>query len=457
MTMKPKILAVFLFFSICFGANSQNQSITLKFTAENNVEHIALNSILIENLTRGGEMQLNYPDTVVTFDFNVGISENPINSESVFKLSQNEPNPFESDTRFSIDLYANELIQIKISDITGKILVNSEYSLNRGLHNFEFSSGRGNIYFLTVRNNVYSKTIKMITISNENTCATECRLKHSSINQITAINKNTLGSMSFEFFPGDILQYTGTSVLGNQTFYDTPLADNTYTFVYGNVTPCPGIPTVSDIDGNIYNTVLVGNRCWMHENLKTTTYSNGTAIPNINSNGEWTSLTSGAFVWYDNNEAFKNIYGGLYNWFATTNDNGLCPEGWHVPTYEDWMELIFFMGGMESPYGNELKSCRQENSPLAGSCNTSNHPRWKEDTYSGNYGTDQYGFSGLPAGVRNYYGSFFSMGDLALWWSQNEGEYDGGIGVRLHFYEGLIEMPETDKQNGQSVRCLKDQ
>ncbi len=455
--MKPKILAVFLFLSICFGANSQNQSITLKFTAENNVEHVALNSILIENLTRGGEMQLNYPDTVVTFDFNVGISENTIHSESVFKLSQNEPNPFESTTRFSIDLLADELIHVQISDITGKILVSSEYSLSRGLHNFEFSSESANIYFLTVRNNVCSKTIKMFDAGICNRASPKWRLDYNSGKQGSEMNKNTLHSKSFEFLPGDILQYTGTSAIGNRTFYDTPLSDNTYTFVYGNVTPCPGMPTVTDIDGNIYNTVLVGNQCWMHENLKTTTYNNGTAIPNVTSNGEWTSLTSGAFVWYDNNESWKNIYGGLYNWFATTDDDGLCPEGWHVPTYDDWMELIFFMGGMESPYGNELKSCRQENSPLGGSCNTSNHPRWKEDTYSGNYGTDTYGFSTLPAGVRNYYGSFFSMGDLSLYWSQNEGEYDGGIGVRLHFYEGLIEMPETDKQNGQSVRCIKDQ
>ena len=111
----------------------------------------------------------------------------------------------------------------------------------------------------------------------------------------------------------------------------------------------------------------------MKENLKTTTYRNGTAIPNVTDENAWINLTTGAYVWYDNNISWKDLYGALYNWFATVDTNGLCPTGWHVPTDYEWTSLTDFIGGTGEPHGNELKSCRQDNSPLGGGCNQASH------------------------------------------------------------------------------------
>jgi uncharacterized protein (TIGR02145 family) len=217
-----------------------------------------------------------------------------------------------------------------------------------------------------------------------------------------------------------------------------------------------GSSTVTDIEGNVYNTVLIGDQCWMKENLKTTTYSNGSPIPNVADSGAWMNLTSGAYVWYDNNISWKDSYGALYNWFATVDVNGLCPTGWHVPTNDEWTALTDYIGGTGEPHGNELKSCRQVNSPLGGDCNTTEHPRWDEDTNYGNYGTDDYGFSGLPGGFRNFNGSFSSIGFTGYWWSSTETLSIAAWTRRLNYYSGYVFMGNLYGQHGFSVRCLRD-
>jgi uncharacterized protein (TIGR02145 family) len=193
----------------------------------------------------------------------------------------------------------------------------------------------------------------------------------------------------------------------------------------------------------------------MKENLKTTTYSNGTSIPNIMDESAWSSLTSGAYCWYNNDIEWKDSYGALYNWFATVDDNGLCPTGWHVPTHDEWTALTDFIGGSGPPHGNELKSCRQVNSPPGGDCNTSEHPRW--DYYNNSiYGTDDYGFSGLPGGFRNPTGGFNGIGLYGIWWSSTEGSADSAWYRALLYNYGLMNKEYLDKRLGYSVRCLRD-
>lgn len=191
----------------------------------------------------------------------------------------------------------------------------------------------------------------------------------------------------------------------------------------------------------------------MKENLKTTTYQNGTAIPNVTDNNAWSNLTSGAYAWSNNIISRKDKYGALYNWYAVIDPNGLCPMGWHVPTTDEWTELTDYIGGANSPHGNILKSCRQVNSPLGGSCSTSKHPRW--DEHGTNYGTDDYGFSGLPGGFRYLSGTFYGLGP-GFWWSSTETLSDYAWSRYLYNGYGFIGVYYYDKRRGFSVRCLKD-
>jgi len=236
----------------------------------------------------------------------------------------------------------------------------------------------------------------------------------------------------------------------------------------GNYVILPGVsPTIpfkvcgdvlTDIDWNAYNTVQIVTQCWMKENLKTTTYNNGTPILYVTNGTHWANLSSGAYSWKSNDITFKDKYGALYNWYAVDDPNGLCPEGWHVPSDSDWTTLTDYIGGTGPPHGNELKSCRQVNSPLAGNCNTTEHPRWDEDTQNGNYGTDDYGFSGLPGGTRSHLNGVFSLyGERGYWWTSTTTSVGTTVWTRALIYEySIVSLSNSHKNNGSSVRCLQD-
>ncbi|MBI5010148.1 MAG: fibrobacter succinogenes major paralogous domain-containing protein, partial [Bacteroidia bacterium] len=111
---------------------------------------------------------------------------------------------------------------------------------------------------------------------------------------------------------------------------------------------------VSDIDGNVYQTVTIGTQVWMKENLKTTKLNDGIALPNVIDNAAWAALTTTGYCWYNNDATtYKSTYGALYNWYAV-NTGKLCPIGWHVPSDDEWTLLTTFRGGY-SVAGGKLK------------------------------------------------------------------------------------------------------
>lgn len=208
---------------------------------------------------------------------------------------------------------------------------------------------------------------------------------------------------------------------------------------------------VTDIDGNIYSTVIIGEQEWMAENLKTTSYNNGAPIDYPGDNNiAWRDNTGGAYAWYDNDPVNGETYGALYNWYAVINPNGLCPDGWRMPDHEDWLALTEFAGGQ---FGNKLKSRRQVDSPFGGEYDTMEHPRW--ETFSTNYGTDDFGFGALPGGNRHASGVFVTIGANALFWSSSEISEEAGHGWYIyHGYYG-VDRGYGDKRTGFSVRCIR--
>ena len=111
--------------------------------------------------------------------------------------------------------------------------------------------------------------------------------------------------------------------------------------------------TITDIDGNSYRTVIIGEQEWMGENLKVTRFNDGKEIPYVPEMDEWTRVTGPAYSWYDNDISNKDTYGALYNWFAVSSGK-LCPAGWRIPDDSDWEVLTDFLGGL-SVAGGKLK------------------------------------------------------------------------------------------------------
>ena len=203
----------------------------------------------------------------------------------------------------------------------------------------------------------------------------------------------------------------------------------------------PG-PNISDSEGNTYKTVTIGTQQWMAENLKVSKYSDGTTIPNITDNTQWSNLTTGAWSYYNNDAANNAKYGKLYNWYAvskTTNGNkNVCPTGWHVPTDAEWTVLTDYLGG-DGIAGGKMKEVGTTswNSPNTDATNTSL-------------------FTGLPGGYRDYNGYCSTIGYFGYWWSSTEYDADDAWNRYLSNYHGDANRNNFNKFLGLSVRCLRD-
>jgi len=211
-----------------------------------------------------------------------------------------------------------------------------------------------------------------------------------------------------------------------------------------NPNACPGTPTVTDADGNVYNTVLIGNQCWMKENLKTTKYRNGTSIdyPGADNNA-WQNNTTGAYAGYNNDISWKDIYGALYNWHAVNNANGLCPTGWHVPTDAEFTAMTNHLGGT-SVAGGKMKSTRTVPDP---------HPRWNSPNTGA---TNESNWSAFPGGYRSTSGSFDDIGDFGNFWSSTEYSTTTAWYRYLYYNVADVNRDYSPKGYGFSVRCLRD-
>ncbi len=218
---------------------------------------------------------------------------------------------------------------------------------------------------------------------------------------------------------------------------------------------------VTDIDGNEYVTVIIGKQEWMAENLRVSRYNNGDAIPTGLSNTDWWTTTQGGYAIYDNEENLLTGYGKLYNWYAVADPRGLCPEGWHVPTDDDWTEMLNYVIGQGYPNvdnnpngtGSALRSCRQIDSPLGGDCDTSEHPRW--DQWHNNQGFDAFGFSGLPGGTRYHQGGYYALGNYAFWWSSEESSSEEAWQWNCFLLNSNVRRNSSDKSDGYSIRCVR--
>jgi uncharacterized protein (TIGR02145 family) len=202
---------------------------------------------------------------------------------------------------------------------------------------------------------------------------------------------------------------------------------------------------LTDIEGNSYKVVKIGNQVWMAENLKTSKYSDGTPIPNVVDNHQWSNLTTGAWAYYNNDAAYNAKYGKLYNWYVvskTTNGNkNVCPTGWHEPTDAEWNVLTDYLGGVDVA-GGKMKE--------AGAIN------WKSPNTDA---TNTSLFTGLPGGLRDDGGGYYDIGYYGTWWSSTEHDTGNAWYRLLDYGNGDADRNNSYyyvKKFGFSVRCLRD-
>ena len=234
-----------------------------------------------------------------------------------------------------------------------------------------------------------------------------------------------------------------TGLTASTTYYVRAYATNIAGTGYGSAmsftTEEAPTGTVTDVDGNTYQTVKIGDQWWMVENLKVTHYRNGDVIPNETSSTTWSNLTTGAYCNYGNNTNNVDTYGQLYNWYAVNDSRDIAPEGWHVPSENEWQTLVDYLGGT-SVAGGKMKEAGTThwNNPNSGASNVS-------------------GFSALPGGFRYLAGNYDYIGSNAYFWSSTESISYTAWSRGLSYGNTTVYRGNYYKRYGMSVRCVRDQ
>ncbi len=433
------------------SAFGQKPTIELTFTAKNSDQYIPLDSILIENLTQGGDTTLYAPDTVLSLEYNTGVNDIDL-LDNTFSISQNYPNPFNGKTTVNLYLPEKEYIKITVRDILGKELAQYKNTLNRGNHSFAFYSGNERYYLFTVTGKQSSKTIKMLNANGNPTNGGICRIVYNEYEDNDIDFKSQKAINDFVFNLGDQLRYTGyaktvNEVNGSDVIEDAPQTNEIYEFEITEGIPCPGTPTVI-YEGQVYNTIQIYSQCWLKENLNVGTMINGSQNQQNNSTIEK--------YCYNDDPANCTTFGGLYQWdemiqYTTTQGvQGICPPDWHLPTDEEWKILE---GTVDSQY--PVGDPEWDYTGLRGfdaGLNLKSTSGW----YSGGNGTDIFGFYALPGGYRSSDGNFSGLGGYGGFWSSTEYYTYSAWGRFLGYYYTNVSRNISNKDNGFSVRCLQD-
>jgi uncharacterized protein (TIGR02145 family) len=339
--------------------------------------------------------------------------------------------------------------QLSAFSLDGRKVAGISTDLQAGSNTFELSLPKG-VFVIQVTGNEYAYTAKMLnpsgTLSKPEIVYTGTEKPASSSPQKT--KSSTSGITAMTYATGDQLLYKATSGTYNTIVTDVPTGSKTTNF---NFVAC------TDADGNNYKVVTIGTQTWMAENLKTTQYNDGTAIQLVTNNTSWLNLSTPAYCWYNNDAAtYKNKYGALYNWY-TVNNGKLAPTGWHVATDEEWTTLENYLIANGYNYDGSTQGDYYAKS-LAATTD------WAIDTYTdaGAIGTDlsknnRSGFSALPGGDRgSSNGSFYDVGDNGYWWSSTESNTYDAWYRDMYYGNSSVYRNGSDKQNGFSVRCVRD-
>jgi uncharacterized protein (TIGR02145 family) len=433
------VLSLLLVASLpCFGLNY-----TITFTGTG--ASSTVDNVIVQNLTKGTTVTVPAGNVLNLSDAATAVEPLSANDEAIRVY------PASAGGKSRVSFFSKQAggTQLSAFSLDGRKVAGISTDLQAGSNTFELSLPKG-VFVIQVTGNEYAYTAKMLnpsgTLSKPEIVYTGTEKPASSSPQKT--KSSTSGITAMTYATGDQLLYKATSGTYNTIVTDVPTGSKTTNF---NFVAC------TDADGNNYKVVTIGTQTWMAENLKTTQYNDGTAIQLVTNNTSWLNLSTPAYCWYNNDAAtYKNKYGALYNWY-TVNNGKLAPTGWHVATDEEWTTLENYLIANGYNYDGSTQGDYYAKS-LAATTD------WAIDTYTdaGAIGTDlsknnRSGFSALPGGDRgSSNGSFYDVGDNGYWWSSTESNTYDAWYRDMYYGNSSVYRNGSDKQNGFSVRCVRD-
>lgn len=475
--MKKTILFFILFtiLPVCVMA----QTVTLCFTGRDvDTNWLQLDHVDITNHTKGWSETIAWPDLTLTMLNGVGI--NDFVNNGVFSLHQNNPNPFNGTTHVNLSTTTLGAVTLEIADMNGHIVVKADViPQQQGYHQFQVTLSTPGSYIMTARQNGRSSFVKMVNNGGGNkNCIDYVGVSRSLASEFET-RQFTINPFDF----GDQMEYLGYAIIDGQEVESIPITQmqetedtivlyftEAPTLQYGQ--PCPGTPTLTDIDGNVYNTVQIGNQCWMKENLRTTHYANNVPIRSGNNSTSITERYPKRFA-PNNDESLVPAYGYQYNWFAlmpgasSSNANpsgvqGVCPDGWHVPSDAEWTQLENYVSSQseyvctinDSIYEDYFPDVPKIAKSLAATTGWETNDIENNCTIGNDLNANNAtGFSALPAGERA--GSSLGFCTYACFWtSTNQGEYH--LFREIWSSQDCVGRESAYGYLGCSVRCVKD-
>jgi len=400
-----------------------SQNYVLDFTGSgvsNTIE-----SVSVENLTQGTSVNLLQNESLYLYGVSSGTSSQ---IQSITELVVS-PNPMKSACKVKFLAKSLGTYKIILSSVSSKQIIKETYNLKEGECVLSIKNIPAGIWILSVVSSDCFYTEKIISENAFGGSGSIALLSNSEVSKDILKSRSVLPYVEMQYAEGDLLKLTGSSGNNSTVHTITPTESQTVNF---NFIVC------ADGDNNNYSIVTIGTQIWMAENLKTTHYADGAAIPLVTDMTEWANLndnnTDKAYCFYNNDENLAN--GALYTYAAAIN--GDCPSGWHVPTYAEWELLYNYLSWEVS--GDKLKE--------VGTIH------WKSPNLNAN---NETGFTALPGGYRYYLdGTYRKLEESGLWWASSTVGTSELWTFSLDYNSSSIDGGSIDKKYGNSIRCLKD-
>lgn len=481
-----KKVACFLLFAVMgITVSLAQQTVTLTFTGiDQNNTYRRIDSVKVENQTRNWSETICFPDTIYVLSVGTDVDDYQGNEMHVMT------NPFAGITKVNIHTVKDEVVNMKLVDVSGKTYAGYNARLSAGNNLFEISLTIPQMYILSLRTSEGMRSVKLLNTGR------------ADVNRISPMCKGDCAKVSIkatkshEFELGDEMQYVGYSIYYDSILtsmvvtqsqftdevialeFDVPTPDSNLTnlnsCVVGVVKPNETgvfnhITAVSDYEGNTYQVVQIGGQCWMKENLRSTCYADGTLIPSgTTSSGNMHSYSEPYRYVPDNNASNVSLYGYLYNWPAVMHEDtssftnpsgvqGVCPTGWHVPSDAEWTQLTSYVGsqsqyvcGGDSTYIGKALSATTGWISSGGACHPGNQAANENNST---------GFSALPAG-QFFYPQIDFFGYLGCYWTATQTTNNGwdinSWSRQFQWSSANVVRSDVSKQDAISVRCLRD-
>ena len=362
----------------------------------------------------------------------IGINDQ-INQQITYKLSATIKNSL-----LFINIQEKSAVEITTYSLQGKVISSINKTMDAGTHSIPLSHVGAGVYLYKIKSGRSEFVLKSYSIDKVSDGAVASSPDSSSSALVRyAISKKPIN---------DIIIASKLGYLNNRIEVTN---SDTSGILMKMILQDAG--TVTDIDGNVYHAIKIGNQVWTVENFRTTKFNDGTSIPYCGND-----TLGPQYAYYNNTTNADSIakFGALYNWYAV-NTGKLAIDGWHVPTHEEWEELKDYLVANGYSWGGVLTTVLIGKSLAA-------QTDWKEtgigESFVGNNlsSNNSTGFTGLPGGYLHFFGDFSYIGETGWWWSSTEDNAEEAYYSNLDYYSGHLMIYTDNKELCYSVRLLRD-